>query len=246
MSTYDPTDGALRASILHTVAVRVAAEPRPTPSRAFLAAVRRLAPTDAAAALLTAWRLATLRGRPIALGVRVRAAGLALGVGGLLATSGAVALASVAGVANDVVVRLNTPAQVEPTRPAPASTASPSAHPVVAPPTHEAPNAAPVPSPSISAAPSPAAIGPSPSASPSPRPTHSPRPTSTPRDSGGQHGSGGTPRPTAPPTDGGWEGGDGGDPGGSGGGDGGGPHATRSPEPTDTPEPVQSEGATGG
>jgi len=245
MSTSDPADDALRASILHTVAIRVAAEPRPTPSRAFLAAARRLAPMDAWAALLTAWRLATLRDRPIALGARVRAAGLALGVGGLLATSGAVALASVAGVATDVAARLSTPAQAEPTRPEPTLTASPSARPVLAPPTHEAPHASPAPSPMFEASPSPSVVGPSPSASPSPKPTHTPRPTGTPRDGGDQHGSGGGPRPTPRPSDGGRDGGDGTDPGGAGGGDGG-ARATRSPEPTDTPEPVPSDGATGG
>jgi len=231
MSTFDAPRDVRRAGILHSVMTRVATEPRPTPSRAFLAALRRGSPTDAFTALATAWRLATLRDRPIALGARVRAAGLALGVGGLLASSGAVAIASVAGVANDVATRLSGPSQIEPERPAPMPSASPSAHPVLAMPHDAEPSA----TPSLRAA----TPEPSSSTSASPKPARTPRPTSKPHDSGGdQGGSDGTPRPTARPSSGedGGSGGDGsgGDGAGSSGG-GSGENASSSPDSTDAP-----------
>jgi len=229
MSTFDDR---LRASMIHTAMTRVATEPRPTPFRAFTAAVRHGAPGDALVALATAWRLATLRDRPIALGVRIRAATLAIGVGGLLATSGAVALASVAGVAGHVATQLGAPPQTDSQRPAPSSapSPSPSPRPVVAPPPRSV----------SSPAPSHAASSPSPSPSPSPKPSRTPRPTRRPGGSNGGHdGSGGKPRPTSSP--GGRDHG-----GDSGGGQGGtGHHGTPSPEPSETPGGPTHDGSGG-
>jgi uncharacterized membrane protein YgcG len=238
MSTFDAIDDGLRAGILHTVVTRVAVEPRPTPSRAFVAALRRASVRDAFCALATAWHLATLRDRPVAFGARVRAAGLAIGVGGLLASSGAVALASVAGVAGEMAAHLSTPALVEPERPAPRFTASPRPRPAVAPPAGHA-----------SASPVPAQAEPNPAATPSPKPTRSPRPTSAPGDTGDGHdGAGGAPRPTTSPVVGGSGGGSGGggDRGEGGGSGGSGAHASPTPEPTEAPEHSAGNSSGGG
>jgi hypothetical protein len=133
----DPIDGTERtgapsrdAEFAARVMAGIAREARPTPARSFTAAVRRGAPSDAAASIVTAWRLATLR-RPVALGARVRALALALGVTGALATSGGLALASVAGIAAQVADRITGSAVDAPEHPRPREVvgASPSASP---------------------------------------------------------------------------------------------------------------------
>jgi hypothetical protein len=220
-------DDGLRASVVHSVMTRIATEPRPTPYGAFVAAVRRGAPRDALGSVATAWHLATLRDRPIALGARVRAAGLALGVGGLLASSGAVALASVAGVAGEVAAHLSSPAQLEPERPAPASDEA-APRPVMVLPSDEP----------SSLAPSRPIEEPTPSPTAPQRPSRTPRPTDAVRGTDtGDDGHDATPRPTS--DSGGGDSG-GGDPGDTGA------RATQTPEPSDTPEGTTGSGSTGG
>ncbi len=128
-------DGRPGAWLPDAVMTRVRTDPVPSANRAFVAAVRRWAPVDAFTALATAWRLATLRSRPVPLVTRVRAAALALGMGAVLATSSAVALAGVANVARQVASLPSRTPQLEPARPAESPAGSlapePSAPPVL-------------------------------------------------------------------------------------------------------------------
>lgn len=221
------TVDAQRRRLVDDVMARVEAEPVPTAGRAFVRAVRRGAPVQAFAALATAWRLATLRTRPVPLLTRVRAAALALGVGGVLATSSAVALASVASVAQQVAVRLGETPRLEPVRSAtPSLSASdqPSARPFEVSPS-SLPDGSELPRPRWTAP-----------ASPTPAPDRTARPTTRPGQGGDGSGDGGsasTPRPTA--TSGG------GDGSGDGGSDG---RETASPtptaRPTETPQPSET------
>ncbi len=120
--------------LARNVMARVASEPRPTPSRSFAAAVRRAAPRDALVVVSTAWRLATMRGLAVPAGARMRSLALALGVSGVLATSGSIALASVADVARHVVEQVGVQHPVAPPRgdPAPAAAPTPSVTPTAA------------------------------------------------------------------------------------------------------------------
>ena len=187
-------DEHLGAWLPDTVMTRVEAEPVPTASRAFVAALRQRAPIDAFTALATAWRLATLRTRPVPLVARVRAAALALGVGGVLATSGAVALAGVANVAREVASQPSRAPQLEPARPAasPADSLAPvpSASPVLVI-THVDGDGLERPLPRPDA-----------TATPTPTSERAARPTTRPDQGGESSGDGiegGTPRPTATP-----------------------------------------------
>jgi hypothetical protein len=104
MIARDRSDAArIRPDLVARVMTRVALEPRPTPARSLAAALRRGSFREAVTSVATAWRLGTMRGRPVALGVRVRSLALAVGVTGMLAMSGAIAFASVASAARHVV-----------------------------------------------------------------------------------------------------------------------------------------------
>ena len=224
------TDELLRAQLVDAVMARVEDEPVPTASRAFLAAVRQRAPIQAFTAFATAGRLATLRTRPVPLATRMRAAALALGVGGMLATSGAVALASVAGVAQQVAGHLGGAPVLEPARPTTTPVPSPTARRSEPPTLIIAPAE---PGGSEPAHPTPVA-SPSPSPSPVPTPWRAARPTATPELGGGSGDdeSRATPQPTAT---------SGQDDAGDESPDG---QATATPEPTATPP--STEGATAG
>lgn len=219
-------------SLPDAVMLRVGAEPVPSASRAFAAAACRGAPVDAFTALATAWRLATLRTRPVPGATRIRAAALALGAGGLLATSSAVALAGVVNVARQVASQPSRAPQLEPARPTERPAGSwapePSAPPVLVI-TRDDGDGLERPHPRQVAAATP---------TPAPTPDSTARPT-TRSDQGGD-GSGdssgaGTPRPTATP-------------GGLDGSGDGGPdtRATPTPAPSSSPAPEPSDGADGG
>ena len=72
----------------------VAREPVPTPARNFGAALRRGSARDAAAALATAWHLATLVGMRITPRVRMRSMALVLSVAAVLVMGGSLATAA--------------------------------------------------------------------------------------------------------------------------------------------------------
>jgi hypothetical protein len=95
--------GSIRPDLVARVMAGVAREPRPTPARALAAALRHGAAREAMASVATAWRLGTMRGRRVAPAVRARSLVLAVGVTGMLATSGVIAFASVADAARHVV-----------------------------------------------------------------------------------------------------------------------------------------------
>jgi len=84
-------------SFTDRVMARVAEEPTPSPARAFVRSLRRLAIRDAMAALAMAWRLAFEPISPVATSARASAAALLLsvvvviGVSGAFAASGALA-----------------------------------------------------------------------------------------------------------------------------------------------------------
>ena len=221
-------DELLRARLVDAVMARVEDEPVPTAGRAFLAAVRQRAPIQAFTAFATAGRLATLRTRPVPLVTRMRAAALALGVGGMLATSGAVALAGVAGVAQQVAGHLGGAPVLEPagptTTPSPSPTARPSESPVLIVASAEPGRSEPA-DPTRAASPSP---------SPVPRPWRAARPTATPELDGGSGDdeSRATPQPTATPGQ------------GDAGDESPDRQATATPELTATPP--STEGATAG
>jgi hypothetical protein len=73
----------------------VAEEPRPTPTRALISAIRTGSPREAAAAMSTAWHLGTVRSWSIAPRVRLHAAALVLSVFAVLGTSASLAAAAV-------------------------------------------------------------------------------------------------------------------------------------------------------
>lgn len=197
-------------ALLDAVMTQVAAGPRPTPARAFAEAARRGHPRDALAALATAWRLATLRSMRVPVRTRVQAAALALGVGGAMAMSGAVALASVANVAQQAVLHFAAPVRTAPASPGPTpgAPAPPTARPVVVllPPDARE-DVPPHPRPAASSATS--AVRPSPTAAPTTSAVVSADPAKSGED---QPGTNPTPRPSATPTpssrDGGGDGGD--------------------------------------
>ena len=97
MSTIRPQGqrqpGDVTAFVNRVMAV-VAAEPVPTPTRTFALAVRGRSMHDAAAAVATAWHLATLPGSWIGPRVRMRSLALVLGVAAVLATGGSLAAAA--------------------------------------------------------------------------------------------------------------------------------------------------------
>jgi hypothetical protein len=151
---------------------RVAAEPTPTPARAFLRSLRVLAPRDALAALATAWRLAFEPTGSVTASARAASASLLLavivfvGIGGPLAASG---LSAILGGPDGP-----TPQQLD--------------------------VGAPTESPTVSATPSPTpSPQPSPSLTPSPSPeaTPSPEPSSTPAAVKKPTPNASTPRPKA-------------------------------------------------
>lgn len=80
------------------VMARVAKEPTPSPGRAFIRALRRLALRDALSAVATAWRLAFEPATPVAASARASAAALFLsvvvlvGLGGAFVTSGVISV----------------------------------------------------------------------------------------------------------------------------------------------------------
>ncbi|MHB8958282.1 MAG: hypothetical protein ACYDAN_01485 [Candidatus Limnocylindrales bacterium] len=223
-------DERLSAWLPDAVMTRVEAEPVPTASRAFVAALCRRAPIDAFTALATAWRLATLRTRPVPLVTRVRAAALALGVGGVLATSSAVALAGVANVARQVVSQPSRAPQLEPARPTESPAGSlapaPSAPPVlIVTPVDGDGLERPHPLPDATA-------------TPTPTPNRTARPTTRPDqgvDGSGGGSGGSTPRPIATP--GGHDG---------SGDDGSGTRATPTPAPSSSPAPQPGDSAPDG
>lgn len=77
------------------VMVAVAATPAPTPTRSFLAALRRGTPRNAARSLSVASHLVTVRAWPVAPRVRARSFALVLGVAFVLGTGSVAAAAAV-------------------------------------------------------------------------------------------------------------------------------------------------------
>ena len=91
-----------------------AVEPVPTPARNFGAALRRGSARDAAAALATAWHLATLVGMRITPRVRMRSMALVLSVAAVLVMGGSLATAAAVRVVERATA--NEPASLPTTR----------------------------------------------------------------------------------------------------------------------------------
>jgi len=83
------------SEFIDRVMTSIALAPTPTPTRAFVAAMRARALRDAAATLWVAWHLGTVRTWPIAPRVRARSFALVLAVSAVLATGGLAAAAAV-------------------------------------------------------------------------------------------------------------------------------------------------------
>jgi uncharacterized membrane protein YgcG len=107
-----PVTGAapLPADFADRVMRAVAAAPRPTPTRSFLAALRQGAPRNAARSVSVASHLVTVRTWPVAPRVRARSFALVLGVVFVLTTG---SLAAAAAVRQVVPLRLGEPGAIE-------------------------------------------------------------------------------------------------------------------------------------
>lgn len=140
-----PHDTVTPNPLADAVMARLADEPIPTPTRAAADAVGRGDLGAAVRASGAGWRLATHRAGPATFGMRVRGAALALGVSGLLASSGAIAFAGMATVAYHAVEQVGlvapaaTPQQDAPAAtPVEAGSPEPAATPAVAATAHPA------------------------------------------------------------------------------------------------------------
>ena len=150
----EPVTGATRlqrggGSFTDRVMARVAVEPTPSPSRAFVRSLRRLAFRDALAALAAAWRLAFEPASPVATSARASAAALFLsviivvGLGGAFIAGGALSLLGPDGATPQELAPAAAPTQtpavtIEPTpSPSPAPITTPSPTPTATPPAAE-------------------------------------------------------------------------------------------------------------
>ena len=112
------------AAFVERVMAAVVAEPVPTPARTFAIALRNRSLGDAAAAIATAWHVATLRGGRIGPRARMRSLALVLSVVAVLAMGGSFATAAAVRVveharSNDLGTVVDRP--VPPRQVAPAS-----------------------------------------------------------------------------------------------------------------------------